>query len=776
MENNNLIQQAMKKYFSNLNSMQQQGVFTVNGAVLILAGAGSGKTTVLVNRIANMIYFGDSFYQSGNINLLPEDAQFLIDYINGDEQDSSRLADIIAFRPVNPWNILAITFTNKAAKELKERIENMLGERGKGVQAATFHSACCRILRREAERIGYSSSFTIYDTDDSKRVVKACLKELNLDEKQFNIRAVMSRISHFKDNLIGCEDVNPADDYYEVIVAKIYKLYQQKLFKAGAMDFDDIIFNTVKLFENNPDVLDHYSNLYRYIMVDEYQDTNKAQFELVSMLSEKYKNICVVGDDDQSIYKFRGATIHNILSFESQFADSTVIKLEQNYRSTQNVLNCANSVISNNIMRNEKALWTEKDGGEKVIVYKALNERTEAEYIRSVIEQEVERGAKYSDFAVLYRMNAQSNTIERALRGMPYKVIGGVKFYDRKEIKDMLAYLQFIDNPWDTQRLSRIINEPKRGIGQASVDRLLEISESLNLSPLEIMQSADEYAPLKRASKSMKDFAQIIKYLQERKDSVGFDVLLDSLLEVSGYKQMLKEQGDEGENRLENIEELKSAMLQYEIENAEQENYGLSGFLEEIALYTDVDSLNESEDYIVLMTVHGAKGLEFPTVFIAGMEENIFPSSRSTAFPEDLEEERRLAYVAITRAKQKLYVIHSDSRMLFGNINSNEVSRFVDEMDKNCVENIEEQRRIQPTAKVMTFDSQFAELKQESKQADEQVEYNVGQRVKHKKFGEGTIISAMPSGGDYILEIAFDEVGTKMIMPKFLKNIFTIIG
>lgn len=447
---NNLIQQAMKKYFSHLNPMQQQGVFTVGGAVLILAGAGSGKTTVLVNRIANMIYFGDAFYQSENARLLPEDTQFLVDYINDETDDISRLADIIAFRPINPWNILAITFTNKAAKELKQRIENMLGERGKGVQAATFHSACCRILRRECEHIGYSSSFTIYDTEDSKRVIKACLKELNLDEKQFNARAIMSRISHFKDNLIGYEQVEPAEDYYEVIVAKIYKLYQQKLFKAGAMDFDDIIFNTVKLFENNPDVLDHYSNLYRYIMVDEYQDTNKAQFELISLLSEKYKNICVVGDDDQSIYKFRGATIQNILSFEGQFDGSTVIKLEQNYRSTQKILDCANSVIENNIMRNPKALWTKQEGGENVTVYKALNDRTEAEYIRSVIEQEIEKGAKYSDFAVLYRMNAQSNSIERALRGMPYKVIGGVKFYDRKEIKDMLAYLQFIDNPWDT--------------------------------------------------------------------------------------------------------------------------------------------------------------------------------------------------------------------------------------------------------------------------------------------------------------------------------------
>ena len=530
---------ALSKYFSNLNEMQREAVFTVDGPVLILAGAGSGKTTVLVNRIANMIYFGNAYLDTNKYaGITAEDERFLQDYANGIETDNERLQRIVAVNCVNPWNILAITFTNKAAGELKERLERMLGEKGSGVMAATFHSACARILRREIEKLGYSSNFTIYDTDDSLRVVKNCLSDLNISDKHFPPKSVMAEISHSKEaEVYPDEYANLAgSDYRRATVAKIYSMYQQKLKSANAVDFDDIILLTVELFQQFPEVLEHYQNLYKYILVDEYQDTNMVQFKLVSLLSQKRGNLCVVGDDDQSIYKFRGATIENILSFEKQFENSKVIRLEQNYRSTQNILTSANEVIKNNHGRKGKNLWTASGDGEKVVVYKAESEQGEAKFVAENILKSVQNGEKYSDNAVLYRMNAQSNAIERALvaSGIAYRVIGGVKFYDRKEVKDILAYLAVINNETDVVRLRRIINEPKRGIGDASVSTLLEIAEGVGESPLNIMRNSAFYPALSRASSKLTELATIFDNLKLLSESVPLPELLDELMKLTG--------------------------------------------------------------------------------------------------------------------------------------------------------------------------------------------------------------------------------------------------
>ena len=778
---NKLKKKALEKYFERMNPEQRKAVFKVKGPLLILAGAGSGKTTVLVNRIANMIFFGDAYNSDeSNGNVTDDDLAFLQDYAKGKSDDASRLADIVAIDCVKPWSILAITFTNKAANELKERICNMLGESGSGITAATFHSACARILRREAENIGFTSSFTIYDMDDSQRVIKAVLSALDISDKMFPPKMVLSEISKQKNMMVSPEEyiAQSENDYRSLQIAKVYKSYQQRLREANAMDFDDILCHTVSLFENYPDVLQRYQNLYKYIMVDEYQDTNTVPFKLVSMLSAKYNNICVVGDDDQSIYKFRGATIENILSFEKQFncKAGDVIRLEQNYRSTQNILTCANELIKNNNGRKGKNLWTDAGDGDKVTVYKFGSEKSEAKFISDTILDDVEKGDTFAGHAVLYRMNAQSNAIEQAFvrAGIPYKIFGGLKFYDRKEIKDILAYLSFINNHNDMLRLKRIINEPKRGIGDATVSNLEQIASDLGESPLEIMQKSAELVPLAKKSKQLMSVADMFNKLITLSEDVSLEELLDELLDISGYRLYLEQQGDEGITRLENIDELKSTIANYE-ENAEEPS--LSGFLEEISLYTDIDNLDDEEDYVVMMTMHSAKGLEFPTVFVVGMEENIFPSARSMDSEADIEEERRLAYVAITRAKRKLYLTHSSERMLFGRTDRNRVSRFIKELPADNIEKQKEQDIIERPASEhgtikpfgnISLQQQLAHKKHTAKTGPAE-KFSPGDKVKHNIFGEGMVINATPMAGDTLLEIAFETKGTKKIMANFAK-------
>ena len=767
---------AMEKYFSNLNSMQREAVFTVNGPLLILAGAGSGKTTVLVNRVANMIYFGNAYFDENRFaGVSPADEQFLLDYADGKVTDNERLKSIIAVDCVNPWNILAITFTNKAAGELKARLGMMLGDKSEGITAATFHSACVRILRREIENLGYASNFTIYDTDDSIRTIKQCLADLGMSDKLFQPRAVLTEISHAKESRIMADEysIQSAGDYRKKKIGEVYHAYQQRLRTANAVDFDDILLLTVQLFEEYPDVLQHYQNLYKYILVDEYQDTNMVQYRLVSLLSEKRKNLCVVGDDDQSIYKFRGATIENILSFENQFDNAKVIRLEQNYRSTQAILNCANEVIKNNQGRKGKRLWTDSGEGDKVTLYKAASEQGEARFVAQTIYQSVKNGGKWSDNAVLYRMNAQSNSIERALvaSGIPYRVIGGVKFYERKEIKDIIAYLSVLNNENDILRLRRIINEPKRGIGEASVDLLEQVATGLNESPLAVMRNAGEYPLLSRTAVKLTALAQMFDELKLISETEPLDSLLDELMQKTGYHAMLQAQGDEGAGRLENINELKSTIANY-TQNAEEPS--LSGFLEEIALYTDIDSMDSDADSVTLMTVHSAKGLEFMNVFVVGMEENIFPSSRSMDLEEDIEEERRLAYVAITRARKRLYLCCARQRMLFGTTQYNRPSRFVGELpsefvnetfERTAQEEAPRAERRSPDLKASGFGKGLGAQKPASGGSGKV--FAVGDRVSHNIFGEGTVLKAVRMSNDTLLEIAFEKVGTKKIMANF---------
>lgn len=774
---NKIKNKALERYFSRMNDMQLKAVFKIKGPLLILAGAGSGKTTVLINRIANMIFFGDAYNnQLSESNFTAEEIKYVADYADGIENDSERLADIVSVGCIKPWNILAITFTNKAAGELKERLADMLGEAGDGITAATFHSVCARILRRECENIGFDRNFTIYDSDDSQRTVKAILKDMDISDKMFPPRMILTEISHQKDMMISPEEyISDADgDYRAITIGKVYKRYQERLRASNAMDFDDIICHTVKLFEEYPDVLDHYQNLYKYIMVDEYQDTNKVQFKLISLLSEKFNNLCAVGDDDQSIYKFRGATIENILNFEDNFGcdETEVIKLEQNYRSTQNILTCANVLIQNNQGRKGKNLWTSAGDGDKVCVQKLSNERNEAAFIVDTIMDNVGNGGKYGDHAILYRMNAQSNSLEQALiqKGVPYKIFGGLKFYDRKEIKDILAYLQVINNHADALRLRRIINEPKRGIGEATLSLLEQISSDLGENPIDVMKNSAEYAPIAKKSKVLTAAAEMFEELTEASEFMELPELLDLLLEKSGYEQNLRLQMDEGLTRLENINELKSTMANYE---EEAEEPSLSGFLEEISLYTDIDNLDNNADYVKLMTMHAAKGLEFPVVFVAGMEDNIFPSSRSMDSQADLEEERRLAYVAVTRAKKQLYLTCAGERMLYGRTDRNRISRFIKELP---AENIERKTQTLSaensksagfsTVHNVSLKQQLAQMKQSEVSQNTQ-SFAPGERVKHRMFGEGTVLSATAAANDTLLEIAFDTKGTKKIMANY---------
>ena len=729
----------VEKNFNKMNDRQKEAILHVDGPLLILAGAGSGKTTVLVNRIANLI---------------------------------------CRERACRPWQILAITFTNKAAGELKDRLSAMLGDEGMDVWASTFHSTCARILRRDGERLGFTRHFTIYDTDDSKRLMKDCLRALKIDEKSLPVRSVLNEISHAKDNLIGpreySDDAGP--DSRLILIAQAYSLYQQRLKEADAMDFDDLIFHTVRLFQAAPDVLDYYRDRFRYILVDEYQDTNHAQYVFVRLLAEKSRNLCVVGDDDQSIYKFRGATIENIMSFEKTFPDAKVIRLEQNYRSTQNILDAANAVIAHNTQRKGKTLWTENPEGCKLEIHTSFNEMDEADFIAQKILDMAADGRKYSDFAVLYRMNTQSNMLERIFvrSGIPYRIIGGLRFYERKEIRDMLAYLSVISNPSDEIRLRRIINQPKRSIGEKTIAQAMEISQSVGESLFEVISHADEYEPIRRAAPKLRQFTDMIGELinAANDERVSLNDLYQLLLEKTKYIEALRAEDDNAQERIENINELSSNLVKYEEENPEG---GLAGFLEEVSLFTDIDNYDSSSDSVTMMTIHSAKGLEFPVVFLPGMEEGIFPGMQSIYNPGEVEEERRLAYVAITRAREELFLTNADSRLLFGSTSRNKPSRFLKEIPEELTEHSRSRSWKKPEPGI-ELPTPAAEHRTASMNAAHQFgpavipgagptkeTYRTGDRVLHRTYGEGIVLTATPMGNDTLLEIDLSGVHKKLM-------------
>lgn len=779
---------ALNHYFQNLNTPQQQAVFHVNGPVLVLAGAGSGKTTAMIHRIVQMIHFGDGWVQA-NASITKEDTAYLKDYI-ADKQpaDLERLCSILAVQPIQPWHILAITFTNKAANELRSRLLQAVGEEcASMLHASTFHSACVRILRRSISKLGYDSNFTIYDTDDSQRLMKSCIADADVSEKQFPPRAVLTEISLAKDRMCSPEYfcIEAGSDYRKMVMGKLYKEYQNRLKSANALDFDDLIYKTVELLESFPEELEYYQNRFRYIMVDEYQDTNHAQFRLVQLLSQKHQNLCVVGDDDQSIYRFRGATIENILNFEKQFQNAVVIRLEQNYRSTKTILEAANDVIAHNAGRKEKTLWTDLEDGKKIIWYKAVDETDESRFVAEKIEKEVQNGASYQDFAVLYRMNAQSNNIERMFvkEKIPYHIYGGTRFYDRKEIKDVLAYMTILYNPFDMVRFKRIVNEPKRGIGDATMEMLENITRDLGISPIDVMRDSETYPVLSKKVAHLKKFALMIDELTDAVKTMQLDEFFDLLLQKTGYADYLKNMGEEGKIRLENVQELKSNILKY---MKESELPSLENFLEEVSLYADAEQTETTPDTVSMMTIHAAKGLEFKTVFLIGMEENIFPSARSinSLDENDLEEERRLAYVAITRAKKQLCVSTTDRRMLFGMTTSNPRSRFLGEIQGDCMEQVQSKKNVAAgTRKVemvqsISLQQQLASRRNHhpQKTVAKSVNYSVGARVRHKIFGEGTILAVTDMANDSMLEIGFDQVGTKKVMANFASSKMQVIS
>ncbi|MBQ2753849.1 MAG: UvrD-helicase domain-containing protein [Clostridia bacterium] len=711
--------------FSNLNDKQREAVFKTDGPVLILAGAGSGKTTVLINRVAYLI----------------------------------------GVQNVRPYEILAITFTNKAAQELKNRLTTMLGDAGNDVFASTFHSMCVKFLRRDIDKLGYKRDFNIFDRADQLTVVKECIKELNIDDKMFQPKSLINEISRAKDEMTFPKDMKNdfATDYRLNIIADVYELYQEKLKKYNALDFDDIIMLTVKLFEENDDVLSYYQRRFKYVMVDEYQDTNHAQYRLVTLLAAGHKNICVVGDDDQSIYKFRGANIENILSFEKQYENCTVIKLEQNYRSTGNILDAANGVIKNNRGRKGKTLWTDCGDGEKISFYRATNEHDEGYYIAEQIINMTIDGYNYNDFAVLYRTNAQSRVIENMLiqNAVPYRVLGGLRFFDRKEIKDVLAYVKLINNPQDNVNFKRIINEPKRGIGAKTVSNCEEIANARGISMFDVCMSEDG---------KLGEFAKMMTELQGLAKDMPVSKLIDTVIEKTGYGAMLMNENTvEATTRLENIKELITDAMEFE-KTVPKEEATLNNYLEKISLVADVDNYDESQEVVVLMTLHSAKGLEFPVVFMCGMEEGLFPSYMSIGSNEELEEERRLCYVGITRAKKKLFITCTQSRTLFGAVSYNKPSRFVDEIDDNLID-----IPFKTEIKKEITNSYISPVKYNKITLDSKktvsggVTYSVGQMVKHNKFGKGMILKATAVGNDWHLEIAFDTVGTKNLMAAYAK-------
>ena len=795
--------------FAKLNPEQRRGVLTTEGPLLLLAGAGSGTTTVLITRIANLLTYG----RGSDCGEVPagaseDDLAFLENYPAQPTADERRrMRQLCAVEPPAPWQVLAVTFTNKAAKELRERLE-AFGIAGAGdIWALTFHSACVRILRRDIDKLGFSNDFTIYDTDDCKRVVKDILKEMDLDEKAFSPREVLAVISKAKDELLSPQDFSKkwagSGDWKRERVAKIYARYDRILCEANALDFDDLILHTVRLLQNEPDVRAYYQRKFRYILIDEYQDTNRMQYELVRLLVDGQRNICVVGDDDQSIYRFRGADISNILNFEKEYKGTRTIRLEQNYRSTQNILDAANAVIKNNVGRKGKTLWTDAGSGEKVTIKTVFNEQDEANFVVSGMMTDFNRGKNWRDNAVLYRMNAQSNALEYALKrnGIPYQVVGGMKFFDRAEVKDMLAYLALINNPADDLRLRRIINTPARGIGNASVERVQTLAAEQGVPMMTVLRAAGEYAALKTAAARLEKFAAMIDALHDAAGDTELADFYDLVCEQSGYLRALEDKGDmESRGRLENVQELKSNILAFL--DGEPEDATLAGFLNEIALYTDLDSAS-TDNCVTLMTMHSAKGLEFPCVYVVGMEEGIFPGNRAVGDEEELEEERRLCYVAMTRAKEKLTLTNARQRMLFGRTTPNAPSRFLSEIPAENVNWLSK-----PSAEPRSrYDEDYADgygsfgrssgfgsgygsrggsvttgfsgtvarpthpktaisAAAKSAAGKPTLQLSAGDQVNHKTFGDGMVISVTPMGGDALIEVAFEQVGTKKLMLK----------
>ena len=791
---------AIARDFSRLNPEQQKAVLATEGPLLLLAGAGSGKTTVLIHRIANLIQYGRGSDSPEVPEWAgPEELSLLEDYAanGGDPAPVQRLCRL---EPAAPWSILAITFTNKAAGELKERLTQRLGPMANDVWASTFHSACVRILRRDIDKLGFSSSFTIYDTDDSLRVIKDCLKDLSLDEKQFAPRAVLSAISRAKDELLLAQDYQErcrkAGDLRLEKIANVYVEYQRRLWDASALDFDDIILHTVRLLQQFEDVRAYYQKKFRYVLIDEYQDTNHLQYLLASTLAGGYENFCVVGDDDQSIYRFRGATIENILSFEQQYSACRVIRLEENYRSTKHILDASNAVIRHNKGRKGKQLWTQAEMGDPLRLYAAMNENDEAQYIAARILEGYSQGLHWRDHAILYRMNAQSNQLENACKrnGIPYKIIGGIRFFDRAEVKDMTAYLAVLNNPEDDLRLQRIINNPPRGIGAKTVETAQQIALRDEIPLFAVIDNARLYPELERSAAKLAQFTRLIGELSELVQTMPLDQFYEELLARTGYAVMLESKNTvENQTRLENVRELLTSIHSY-LENA-GETPSLAGFLDEIALYTDLDSQDGDQDCVVMMTMHSAKGLEFPVVFVAGMEEGIFPGIRAIGETEEMEEERRLCYVAMTRAKQKLFLTCANQRMIFGRTNANRPSRFTEEIPPELLER--KGRSFLDMGASEWGSSSFggsmggsaggwrrpAAAPVQTGQASRPAQaprprpaaappkpagplptYRQGDTVRHKAFGQGTVLSVQPMGGDVLVEIAFESATKRLLL------------
>ena len=810
---------AIATEYSNLNPCQRQGVLATEGPLLLLAGAGSGKTTVLIHRVANLLRFGRGSDTDEIPTPISEDeVQFLEQYAAAPDAAQRPLMEYLcAVEPARPWEVLAITFTNKAANELKERLGRMLGEEvAVDVWASTFHSACVRILRRDIDRLGFDRSFTIYDSDDSKRVIKDIIKELELEEKSFPPREVQTIISRAKNDMQTPEDFaeqgKAINDWRKIRMGKVYSLYNKKLRDANALDFDDLLWHTVRLLETAGDVREYYQRKFRYILIDEYQDTNALQYRLAALLTNQAKNICVVGDDDQSIYRFRGADITNILSFERQFKGARVIRLEQNYRSTQNILDAANAVIRHNQGRKGKTLWTENGRGELVTVKTTYNESDEANFVLGQIMMYYRRGGNWGDCAVLYRTNAQSNAMEYACKrnGVPYKIYGGLKFFDRAEVKDMLAYLCVINNPTDDLRLRRIINVPARKIGAATVDKAQLIAARYGLTLYDVLCRAEEFPELKSSAAKLKPFTDMIEEMRRRLPDCPLPEFYDYVCERSGYAPALREKDDvESRGRLENVQELKSSILTY-LENAEGTEPSLSGFLDEIALYTDLDSRADGDNCVTMMTMHAAKGLEFPQVFVVGMEEGLFPGNRAMGDGAEMEEERRLCYVAMTRAREKLTLTNARQRTLYGRTTPCMPSRFLNEIPE---ENMEWLSKPQPrsesweerdsdygdrgygsyggygqrtTGSVVTrrepaepkagaLRSAAGASKAAPKAAAPRMQIQAGETVEHDAFGRGLVLSVRAMGGDALVEVAFDSVGTKKLMLKMAAQHLKIV-
>ena len=792
-----------KAYGAKLNTEQRRAVFTLRGPLLVLAGAGSGKTTVLVNRIAFLIKYGNAYFSDFvPENITEEELSRLESAIDLTPDEITEILPQFAIEPCPPYSVLAITFTNKAANEMKERLARAFGDSAvsDAIWAGTFHSVCLKILRKYGDFLGYKPGFSIYDQDDSKRLISICMKELSIDEKRLAPRACQNEISRAKDKLIAPEDFTLGYDPRAKDILEIYKLYQKKLMENNAVDFDDIIMKTVQLLKNNEEARNYYSSKFRYVLVDEYQDTNHAQFVLTSLLSEKYRNIMVVGDDDQSIYRFRGATVENILSFDKTYPDALVVKLEQNYRSTENILAAANAVIGNNDKRHDKKLWCDKGEGEKITLRELYDQNEEGKYIIDKINKGVKSGRRYSDFAVLYRVNELARSLETsfAKSGVPYRILGSMRFYDRKEIKDIIAYLAVINSPSDALRLKRIINEPKRKIGDATVAAVEEIASLENKTMYEVMKRAGDYTALSKSADKLLEFVSLIEKIKAEENSPT--ALISRVFTETGYKAMLEAEGFEGEGKILNVEELLSAAEEYEERTSEAgEEATLTGFLEEISLVSDIDKYDENSDSVVLMTIHSAKGLEFPIVFLAGVEEGIFPSSQCIGDEDEISEERRLAYVAITRAKEKLYVTHARCRMMYGKTSFNPPSRFVrDEIPERLLEH-EMPRREGATKKSpfgfaskamksnpFKYQNPFGESAPKKSQTAPfgaaktapsrsgaesfgVEKFTPGTRVSHTVFGDGEIISARDMGGDVLYEVKFDSGVSKKLMATFAK-------